>query len=108
MATPTDSCKPQYVDREKSLSRPLPPAAIVEPKKDDNTKGKKLQATKHDGYSALSISAAASNSIRMTRCSLKSGAGVDGSRKRDFKEPSECGRFINTARCKVASTKQAP
>nr|GEU90564.1 hypothetical protein [Tanacetum cinerariifolium] len=36
----------------------------------------------------------------MTRCSRKSGAGVDGSGKRDFKEPSKCGRFINTARCK--------
>ncbi|GKD26762.1 tyrosine/nicotianamine aminotransferase, pyridoxal phosphate-dependent transferase, partial [Tanacetum coccineum] len=29
--------KPQYVDREKSLPRPLPPAAIVEPIKDDDT-----------------------------------------------------------------------
>ncbi|GJZ52274.1 hypothetical protein Tco_0606789 [Tanacetum coccineum] len=56
--------QPQYVDREKSLPRPLPPAAIVEPTKDDNTKAKKSQATKHDGYSALSISAATSNSIR--------------------------------------------
>ncbi|GJR17192.1 zinc finger, CCHC-type containing protein [Tanacetum coccineum] len=28
---------------------------------------------------------------KMTRCSLKSDAGVDGSRKRDFKKPSECG-----------------
>ncbi|GJR68540.1 hypothetical protein Tco_0014605 [Tanacetum coccineum] len=63
--------QPQYVDREKSLSRPLPPAAIVEPKKDDNTKGKKgsggLFTKKHDGYSALSISAVASNNIRDAR-----------------------------------------
>nr|GEX69778.1 proline-rich family protein [Tanacetum cinerariifolium] len=28
---------PQYVDRMKSLPRLLPPAAIVEPTKDDNT-----------------------------------------------------------------------
>ncbi|GJX44055.1 65-kDa microtubule-associated protein 1-like protein [Tanacetum coccineum] len=27
----------------------------------------------------------------MTRCSVISGAGVDGSRKTDFKKPSECG-----------------
>ncbi|GJW31142.1 tyrosine/nicotianamine aminotransferase, pyridoxal phosphate-dependent transferase, partial [Tanacetum coccineum] len=54
---------PQYVDREKSLPRPLPSAAIVEPTKDDDTNAKKSQATKHDGYSALSISTVASNSI---------------------------------------------
>nr|GEV38661.1 putative beta-lactamase/transpeptidase-like protein [Tanacetum cinerariifolium] len=47
---------PQYVDHKKSLSSTLPPAAIVEPTKDDNTKAKKSQATKHDGYSAISIS----------------------------------------------------
>nr|GEU86078.1 reverse transcriptase domain-containing protein [Tanacetum cinerariifolium] len=147
--------EPQDVDREKSLPRPLPPAAIVKPTKDDNTKAKKSQTTKHDGYSALSISATASNSISiqnqqyddpeqektrnrfrlsvlmevdtqnyqliaeekvfvgqeadlitdfectwMAKCSLKSGAGVNGSRKRDFKEPSECGSFYNTAGCK--------
>nr|GEU53668.1 hypothetical protein [Tanacetum cinerariifolium] len=60
--------------REIYIPRPLPPAAIVEPKKDDNTKvekvfverssqAKKSQATKHDDYSTLSILAAASNSI---------------------------------------------
>ncbi|GJZ80790.1 hypothetical protein Tco_0645784 [Tanacetum coccineum] len=31
--------KPQYVDHMKSLPRLLPPAAIVEPTKDDNTEG---------------------------------------------------------------------
>ncbi|GKB29353.1 hypothetical protein Tco_0868754 [Tanacetum coccineum] len=32
-----ERCKPQYVDLAKSLSSPLPPAAIIEPTKDDNT-----------------------------------------------------------------------
>nr|GEU61309.1 hypothetical protein [Tanacetum cinerariifolium] len=53
----------QYVDRMKSLSRLLPPAAIFEPTKDDITEAKKSQATKHDGYSALPISATVSDNI---------------------------------------------
>ncbi|GJR70863.1 hypothetical protein Tco_0016928 [Tanacetum coccineum] len=32
-----ERCKPQYVDLAKSLPSPLPPAAIIEPTKDDNT-----------------------------------------------------------------------
>ncbi|GKB94202.1 hypothetical protein Tco_0980339 [Tanacetum coccineum] len=74
--TVPSALRPQYVDREKSLSRPLPPTAIVEQKKDDNTKGKKLQATKHDGYSALSISAVASNSISLQTTFLPAAAAT--------------------------------
>ncbi|GJY88955.1 topless-related protein 4-like protein isoform X1 [Tanacetum coccineum] len=62
--------QPQYVDHMKSLPRLLPPAAIVEPTKDDNTEAKKSQATKHDGYSALPKSAAASDNIRYFICKL--------------------------------------
>nr|GEY50129.1 hypothetical protein [Tanacetum cinerariifolium] len=103
---------PQNVDREQSLLRPLPPAAIVEPTKDDNMKmelrNHRLQymmALLHYLYQLLNLTVLVTPMrecmYRMTRCSLKSGAGVDGSRKRDFKEPSEYGRFINTTRCKI-------
>ncbi|GKE19111.1 hypothetical protein Tco_1426688, partial [Tanacetum coccineum] len=33
---------PQYVDLVKSLPSPLPPAAIIEPTKDDNTMMKQV------------------------------------------------------------------
>nr|GEU65212.1 hypothetical protein [Tanacetum cinerariifolium] len=40
----------------------------------------------------------------MTRCNLISCAGVDSSRKKDFKEPSECGLAQRTVRGEVTKS----